>query len=129
MFIPELKEFAANWFELRRKAIQLNLFCRLADMKQRAYNKNFYVIVYAGKLRMFSDSELQRKYYYGGLKAPVSHVKSQALYRTYKPSEKKNITLKEKAKIKLERETAKKAYLKYVQKNIRKETLPKAALL
>lgn len=119
MITTELKDFVSNWLFLRRQAIRLSLFCRLADMKQRAHNKKYYVIVYGGRLRMFSDAELQRKYYYGALKSPVSYVKHKALYSTPSPSSSRKLSPKEKEEMRKQRKKAIATYSKFVQKQVK----------
>lgn len=56
----DFREFLAtlrNWIYFRRMSIRMGLAIRLADMKQRAYNKQYHVLIMelpSGAERLFS---------------------------------------------------------------------------
>lgn len=64
MFIQDFKDFLKWWkdYSFRKKhALKLNLAVRLADMKQRAYNKRYFIILSQNNnLISINNNEVER---------------------------------------------------------------------
>ncbi|MDR1089934.1 MAG: hypothetical protein LBL79_02570 [Prevotella sp.] len=118
--VSDFKEYRIwllNWLFYRRHAIKMNLAIRLADMKQKAFNKQFHVLLMGlpsgDKLVSVTRDEitkLKRKKWLPK-NACVLSLRDSIFYST--PLDRNNKSTPE------ERQKAKEKYLKYAKKYMR----------
>lgn len=113
-FITELIDWAKKMFKLWRQYVRLKLAIRLADMKQRAFNRRYYIMLmeYHGHERLVSVSreDLKRLKRKKWLPKWFSHIDAtrECFYMT---DLSRNNTLSREA-----REQAMRKYRKYINR-------------
>lgn len=116
----EFKVFVCNWLFYRRQSLKMSLAIRMADIKQKAWNKQYHVVLLEGssedKLVTINRNDflrLQRKKWLPRHIGWSDFLKTSAFYST--PLNRNN-------KISCEdRKAAKEKYIKYMRKYIRKK--------
>lgn len=118
--VSDFKEFRIwflNWLFYRRHAIKMNLAIRLADMKQKAFNKRYFIMLLelpsGDRLVSINNDEFKKLKIKKWLPKNMNYLdlEEQSFYQT--PLSKNNTVNKK------ERVKAKEKYLKYAKKYMR----------
>lgn len=118
--VSDFKEFRIwffNWLFYRRHTIKMNLAIRLADMKQKAFNKRYFIMLLelpsGDRLVSINNDEFKKLKTKKWLPKNMNYLdlEEQSFYQT--PLSKNNTVNKK------ERVKAKKKYLKYAKKYMR----------
>lgn len=110
----DFKTWLHNWLFYRRHAIKLRLAISLADMKQRAFNKRYFVVIMetpkGDKLVSINNEDFKRMKRKDWLPKGMSclDLQNECFYQTA-------IGLNNKTSVQ-EREKAKEKYIKYAKK-------------
>lgn len=115
--VSDFKEFRIwflNWLFYRRHALKMKLAIRLADMKQKAFNKRYFIMLLelpsGDRLVSINNDEFKKLKLKKWLPKDMSYLdlEDQSFYQT--PLSKNNTVNKK------ERIRAKEKYLKYAKK-------------